>query len=184
MVKYLFIFACCFSALAQETFVQPGLLRATATISPAWGVATGPNNIYLNGELEAFLTNRNSIRGDVFALVGTESAWENLRHNHSLLIGPAWHLTRHRWDLFSGFEMGITYTSFVNPTPTTFHKSSIHPAFSGLVGVHYYVHSYFHFFATVRYLHNLYRGHMAGTQNWSELVLSAGLGFQIQTKRK
>ncbi len=183
MVKYLFIVFFSFASFSQETFVKPGLVRAIATISPSLGLAEGPNNIYLNGELEVFFNSQNSIRGDVFALVGTEESWKNLKHNHYLMTGPSWHLARNRWDLFAGFETGIVYTSYVNVFANTYHRDQISGVYSGVVGAQFYVHDYFHFFVSTRYIHNLYRGYMTGTKNLSELTLSAGLGFQIQTKK-
>ena len=45
-------------------FVRKGLLKATGTISPSLMLNHKINNIYLSGELEYFLENKISVRGD------------------------------------------------------------------------------------------------------------------------
>ena len=73
MVKIKFIFtsllffiSIIFLAQENEAFVRKGLLKATATISPSFMLNRNINNIYVSGELECFLENKVSVRGDCF----------------------------------------------------------------------------------------------------------------------
>jgi hypothetical protein len=50
-------------------------------------------------------------------------------------------------------------------------------------GVSYYVWKYFHFFADLTYVNSTLRGTSFGSHKMDELILSAGLGFQINVKK-
>ncbi len=52
------------SALADSTFVQPRLIRATATLAPGYTLKAPTTSFYLHGYLEYFPEQRISLRGD------------------------------------------------------------------------------------------------------------------------
>jgi hypothetical protein len=171
-----------FTSIAQP-YVQKGLIRATATLSPSIGVALGPNNVYLSGELEGFLNSKNSLRGDVFALVGTLEDSQVFHSNHHLMVGPQWHTGSNRFDAFVGFQGGISATQYYNFNQAEFHDLGFAPCFSLNAGLAYYVFDYFHFFANARYLSTKYSATSLGGQRLDELIFSAGLGFHLKVKK-
>lgn len=179
----LFICFVCLSSFAQ-TYVQKGLIRATATLSPSLGVDKSPNNVYLSGELEGFLNSKHSLRGDVFALVGTLEDIQIFKSNHHLMVGPQWHTGSNRFDAFIGFQSGISATQYYNFTPITNNRLGFAPCFSINSGISYYVFDYFHFFANVRYLYTKYSASSFAPIRLDEFIFSAGLGFHIKALGK
>lgn len=167
-----------------QPYTRAGLLRATATISPSFSVGTSTNNVYLSGEFEGFLTSNISLRGDILGLVGTLEEKQDWYGNHHLLVGPQFHRSRGIADFYTGFQVGASYLGYQNWNASTFHRDVITPNFAVNAGVTWYVFDYFNFFANARYLHSTYRGYSFGTMHTRELVISAGLGFHIHTKKK
>jgi hypothetical protein len=179
----LFICFACLTSFAQP-YVQKGLIRATSTLSPSLGIAYGPNNVYLSGELEGFLNSKHSLRGDVFALVGTLEDTQIFKSNHHLMVGPQWHTGSNRFDAYIGFQSGISATQYHNFTQTESHRLGFAPCFSINSGITYYVYDYFHFFANVRYLSTKYSATSFDPRHLDELIFSAGLGFHIKALGK
>jgi hypothetical protein len=68
----------------------------------------------------------------------------------------------------------------VDPTA----KLQASPSFAVHVGTTYYVWKIFNFYLDLAYVNSAFRGLDNGTQRTDELILSAGLGFQLQTRTK
>lgn len=162
-----------------------GVFRATATISPSISLSNSFNNIYISGESEYYFESFLSLRGDLFVLAGTLEEKQDLYHHHHLMIGPQFHGQKGIVDFFGGFSMGLNLTSEKNyfPLPDIYNQRSLTPNFSINSGVNFYVFDYFHFFAHARYMMTTYRGHFSGNKRMDELIFSAGLGFQIPSKK-
>jgi hypothetical protein len=189
MVKVIFIIASLgFSHFVrcQDDYIQPGLLKATATISPSSMLNRSVGNVYISGFLEYHLDKRLSLRGESFVFVDGKSktASPNLFIEQGIrtFFGVFYHLNRNNWDQYIGFQPGI---SLIKPLSSVSADASLQaiPSFAMHVGSTYYVWKYFNFFVDLAYVNSVYRELPGGSQRTDELILSAGLGFQIQTKR-
>lgn len=190
MVKFQFLFVLVFCSqmlMSQEDYIQPGLLKATATIAPSVMLNRSVKNIYLSGFLEYHLDKRLSLRGESFFFVNsqTKNASTNFIIGEGMrtYFGAFYHFSKNNWDKYIGFQPGITLIRpvvFVSAAA----KLQASPSFAVHVGSTYYVWKYFNFYVDLAYVNSSYRGLKAGSQRTDELILSTGLGFQIQTKKR
>lgn len=190
MVRVSLIVGCIlqiFISSAQEIYIQPGLLKATATIAPSTMLNRDVSNIYISGFLEYHLDKKLSLRGESFMFIDGKSknATNNLFVGQGMrtYFGVFYHFNKKNWDQYIGFQPGLT---LMKPLETIELDAPFQacPSFAIHAGSTYFVWKYFNFFVDVAYVHSSYRGLATGTAKTDELILSAGLGFQIQTKRK
>jgi len=186
LVFSLFLIVSTFT-FGADNFVRAGLLKTSLTISPGYLLQRNCNNIYLNGESEYFAEDRISLRGDAFFYSGSQTKPELMDINHHVLFGVFYHFPCKQFDFYSGIQPGITiarplppfsYLDYVYP------ETKALPTLSVMTGVTFYLFDYFNFFANVRYIHAKYLAVYYGPIPLDELTISAGLGLQIQTKRK
>ena len=62
-------------------------------------------------------------------------------------------------------------------------KTSVCPSFALTAGTSFYVWKYFHFFANLSYVNSTAHGINGGSMRADELIFSAGLGFNLNTKK-
>src|SRR5688500_4741322 len=94
-----------FTMCAQEKeFKTKGMLKATSTISPGFMLGQTRTNIYLAGELEYFIEEKVSVRGDGFWYLGSQQNPDLLRQNSSVYWGAAYHIKKKRTDFFVGLQ--------------------------------------------------------------------------------
>lgn len=192
MVKIKFIFtsllffvSIIFLAQENDAFVRKGLLKATATISPSFMLNRNINNIYVSGELEYFLENKVSVRGDCFWYRDSQQDIPFLKENSMIFFGALYHFSKKKHDVFIGIQPAAILsqpnmldTSFVN------YPAQINPGISFIAGYTFYVWDYCNFFLNARYLNHKYVGTSKGSIYLDEILLSAGLGFQLHTHKK
>lgn len=173
------------SAQENEAFVRKGLLKATATITPSFMLNRNINNIYVSGELEYFLEKKISVRGDCFWYRDSQQDIPFLKENSMIFFGALYHFSKKKHDLFIGIQPAailsqpnILDTSLVN------YPSQINPGISLIAGYTFYVWNYCNFFINARYLNTKYVGTHIGPIHLDEVILSAGLGFQLHTRKK
>ena len=175
-----------FKSKAQEDYIQPGLLKATATISPSTMLGRSVGNIYLSGFLEYHCDKKLSLRGETFFFIDGHS--KNASNNEFIhqgmrtYFGAFYHWNKNNWDKYLGVQPGIT---LMKPLGTIEVDAPVQasPSFAIHAGSTYFVWKYFNFFVDLAYVHSSYRGLTMGSVNTDELILSAGLGFQIQTTK-
>ncbi len=173
--------------MGQETdnFVRKGLLKATATISPSFMINRNINNIYVSGELEYFLENKISVRGDGLWYRDSQQDIPFLKENSMIFFGALYHFSKKKHDVFIGIQPAAILsqpnmldTSLVN------YPVQINPGISIIAGYTFYVWDYCNFFLNARYLNHKYVGTSKGPVHLDEIILSAGLGFQLHTRKK
>lgn len=172
-------------AQQNDDFIRNGLLKATATISPSFMLNRNINNIYVSGELEYFLENKISVRGDGLWYRDSQQDIPFLKQNSMIFFGALYHFSKKKHDLFIGIQPGAILsqpnmldTSMVN------YPAQINPSISVIAGYTFYVWDYCNFFLNARYLNTKYVGTSKGPLHLDEIILSAGLGFQIHTRKK
>jgi len=176
----------CIYANCQEDYILPGLLKASATISPSSMLGRSVENVYISGFLEYHCDKKLSLRGESFFFVdgnsknGTNN--EFIHQGMRTYFGAFYHWNKNNWDKYLGVQPGITMMRpLVSIEPNAPLQAS--PSFAIHAGSSYFVWKYFHFFVDLAYVHSSYRGLVNGSVNTDEMILSAGLGFQINTKR-
>lgn len=169
----------------NSPFVRKGLLKATATISPSWMLNHPINNIYVSGELEYFLENKISVRGDGFWYRDSQQPIQLLKQNSMIFFGALYHWSKKKHDLFVGLQPAVVFAQpNMSDTSNHIYPLQIDPGISIVAGYTFYVWDYCNFFINARYLNTKYVGTSRGQMPLDELFLSAGLGFQLHTRKK
>jgi hypothetical protein len=169
----------------EPIYFKSGLLKASATISPGRMLQNEANSIYISGFLEYVLDSKYSLRGDVFQFVDANYSNESIlepNFMNRLYFGAFRHFGKKNLKLYTGAQAGATFMQYYHSFDQGY-KISVAPSFSLKAGATFYVWKYFHFFADVTYVNSTTRGLMFGSQRMDELIFSAGLGFQINTKK-
>lgn len=163
---------------AQETeYIRPGMLKASATITPSIMTAREVTNIYTSCFLEYHLDKRLSFRGETFIYVDAQSKIPWFDQGVRTHIGVFYHLNKGNFDTHLGFEPGLAVLK------TTSTKVAAVPSYAVHLGSSFYVWKYFHFFADVAYTRSRMPNRVSN-DNADEILFSAGLGYQIQTKHR
>jgi hypothetical protein len=169
-------------AYNQDSYIQPGLLKASATIAPSKMLNRSVDNIYLSGFLEYHLDKKLSLRGDTYWYVDGQAAKvtdETLSGASRTYFGMFYHANKKNWDNYLGFQSGISLLKFSAISA----KLSISPSFALTAGTTFYVWKYFHFFANLTYVNSTAHGIPGGSRRADELIVSAGLGFQVGNRK-
>lgn len=174
--------------LIKEGYRVPGLLSASATFSPSIMLNRSSNNFYLSGFAEYQLDRKVSLRSDNFYYLNSSEENSFVSDAFRTYFGAFYHLNQkgyENWDVKLGFQPGIVFmrTNEWNNGEVQTSRTIANPSFAMSIGFDYYVWKYFHFFTNVSYLNSKIGGLPSGPQKTDELIFSAGLGFQIKTKR-
>lgn len=165
-------------ARAQEVeYIRPGMLKASATISPSLMTSRDVTNIYTSCFLEYHLDKHLSLRGETFIYVDAQSANVYLNQAFRTHFGVFYHLNKGNFDSHVGFEPGLAVLQSGNTATAAVPSYAVH------LGSSFYVWKYFHFFADVCFVRSTMPNRVSST-NADELLFSAGLGYQIQTKHR
>jgi hypothetical protein len=173
--------------MAQEgpPSVGSGLLRGAAAICPGFLLDGGTENLYINGRLEYFADDRVSFRGEGYRYIDSQQQPAPLVQNSQFAFGPFLHHVHGRLDLAAGFEAGLSLAQpalvsaqgLADPAPL---RAVPNASLCGSLAFN--VWTYMHFFADVRYVHARYNGAPGGPIALDEVMVMAGLGFQLPTK--
>lgn len=170
------------SVAQEEIYIRPGLLKASATIAPGKMLNRTVNTIYLSGFLEYHTDKNISLRGDTYWYIDGAAQKPTdvlLRSASRTYFGAFYHWNLKNWDNYVGFQPGISLLRFSAISP----KISVCPSFALTAGSTFYVWKYFHFFANLTYVNSKAYGLNGGSLRADELIFSAGLGFNVNTKK-
>ncbi len=171
---------------AQDDFPLKNFLRAQGTISPGISLSEKGSNIYLHGDLEYYLENNVSVRGESYFLIGGNHVDQGITE-FTNYFGVVYHFVGNKkFDPYFGFQPGIAVRHYaVNCIDITRVDCPIgytlSPQFSVITGVNFFLNKYLHFFGMMRYIN----GHDASfTVDYpmNELRFSAGLGWNLRLK--
>lgn len=178
----IFFFLLSLLGVAQEkvNIIRPGLIKVMGTISPSKMLGSSGAYFYLHGNLEIYFNKQVSFCGDVYGFSGGIHKNTEFDYNHNLLYGFALHQAHERNDLYIAIQPGCSLTKLKTDTmllKTT--QVGVNPVMSLAIGDNFYVSRFFHFFIQARLIvgEHSYDIH----KNISEMRLSAGLGFNINT---
>ena len=173
-----------------DDIIRKGLLRAQGTISPAWTLADGNTNIYLQGDMEYFASRRVSIKGDMAYFLDTQGDGY-LKMNHSLFFGAQYHFPIKRFDPYIGLHPGASLIQVRNPNVGTSEnpvasvsKMKVAPAISETAGFNFYVWKYIHFLGKVTYVNARHSTEWGTTYALDEFRIAFGLGWNVNVMKK
>lgn len=200
MLKKIIILAfICFSfeVKSQEIsgqYIHKHLVRSTLAIVPGYMFKDNLSNVYINGNVEYYLDNVISFRGDGNYMMGSTGFSEDsigLKNNHSLMLGPVFHFqTKGHFDPYVIAQPGLAYTSSYRQTYVggfidedskiiVNYKERISPVGTVGLGFNYYFQRFAHLFAETRYVYGTHVSNAPSPISLQELRFTFGLGFNL-----
>lgn len=178
----------------SQQFIKRYLVRADGSIEPGMMFKDGFSNVYINGNLEYYIDNIVSVRGDANYMMGStgiNSDSMGLKDNHSILIGTSFHFpTKGHFDPYLIVQPGIAYTSsyrqyYDHGIVDDAHKEK--DVYNGVVspigtvglGFNYYFQRFAHLFLETRYVHGNHLSEAPSSISLDELRITFGLGFNV-----
>lgn len=169
-----------------DDIIRKGLIKAQMTIAPGWTIGQKHTNIFLQGDLEYYITRKVSIKGDVHYFLATQNG-SNMLHNHSLFFGANYHFPIKRFDPYLGLHPGASVIQIRNPIEQdpefelAYSESTLKvaPAVSAVAGFNYYVWKFLHFTGKVTYVHANHPTEWGTNYALNEFRLSFGLGWNV-----
>jgi hypothetical protein len=195
MLKYLFILPllCCISfSFAQQQdgqYIHKHLVRSDASIVSGYMFNENIKNVYLNGNLEYYMDNKVSIRGDANYLLGSNGLSNDsagLKDNSSVMLGAVFHMnSKGYFDSYFILQPGIAYTSSYLQNNSgeqmnrKYYPGVLSPLGSAGVGFNYYFQRFAHLFLETRYIYGQHVSRAPGPLSLQELRITFGLGFNL-----
>lgn len=163
----------------NESYINPGLLSASATLSPAIMLNRSETNYYLSGFLEGRVSKHTAFRGEIHYMLGNSNT-KFLRNSLRTSFGMQYGIPIKNFEIHFGFAPGCALIqSYQNPTKTEFI-----PSFQLNLGVRYYVWKYFHFFSNFSYFNSKMNTLVSVNARADELFFTVGLGYNFQVLKK
>lgn len=190
MIAVVFLFLAFGISAQEEIYKGANTLEASATIAPSWMLNRNESNYYINGYAEFHLTEHFSFRGDTYFFVDSDQDASFFTSASRTYFGVFVHSQKKNWDRYMGFQPGIAlltknpYSDGIQTLLPIETHLSVMPSMALTAGTSFYVWKYFNFFANLTYVHSKLSGVGGGPYMADELILTAGLGFQINCSRK
>lgn len=176
-----FVGLCCLSVFGQEktTYINPGLLSASTTLSPSVMLNRSEINYYVTGFLEGRVHKNISLRGEMHYMLGNADT-KFLKNNLRTTFGIQYGIPFGNFEVHGGFAPGFAIMkSNFNVSNTEFV-----PSVQLNVGARFYVWKYFHFFSNFSYIHSKMNNLNRVNGMADEFMISVGLGFNFQVLKK
>jgi len=165
------------------------VLMLQATICPGRMFYHGGMwNSYFNSTLEWCFDNRVSIRANGFYFFSTQGNYRPFKMNHSLMLGAFYHFPKRKLDYYFGVEPGAAlvqqYAYKFNGDSIANPQVKVSPLITVSTGINYFFWKYMNIFAAIKFVHGTYIPPYGNSIPLDELRISAGIGWQVQFKRK
>ena len=192
IIKIMLILVLPLFAVAQQKDTTASLSKMVivqATISPGYMFHNGGMwNSYFHSTLEWCFDKRVSIRADGSYFFTTQGDFHPFKMNHSLLLGAFYHFPYKKGDFYFGLQPGA---ACVKQNPYTYNDSTITnprlkviPIMTAAIGANYFFWKYMNLFAAVKFVHGTYIPQYEHAIPLNEIRISAGIGWQIQFKKR
>lgn len=180
-VRILFVF-CLFGSTVlgqRPSYINPGLISASTTLSPAIMLNRSEANYYVTGFLEGRIHKRISFRGELHYMLGNAND-KFLKNNLRSTFGIQYGIPFGNFELHAGFAPGFSIMqSNFNSSNTEFV-----PSVQFNFGARFYVWKFFHFFTNISYIHSKMNNLDRISGMSDELMFSVGLGLNFQVLKK
>lgn len=175
-----------FAVMITPPFRYEGVFSASATYAPGFMLNRDQTNFHLNAFGEYHINRKVSVKSDSYWFLNSPNEKTNELQMLRSHFGLFYHFNKNyysNWDFKIGAMPGMTYSRQVESVGDAGYvrMKSFAPSVSIAAGFDYYVWKYFHFFSQVSYVNSTARGLLHGSQRMDEIIVSAGLGFQIPT---
>lgn len=164
------------AAQQVESGERQGLLQATGTLYPGWMLNHPVRNNYAGGHFAYYVDDHYSFRGEFLGYVDAQTDEKYIKKHLQIQAGFGRHFPMKRWDPFIYAQMGLAGIELQGST-----NAYLRPNVGLVAGTHYNVSRFFYFYAECEFIHMKDPERM---NNLDQLLVTAGLGFQISTKRK
>lgn len=177
-----------FSQETMEQYIHKGLFCVRGSIS--FGKMTGlnANNIFLEGDIEYYVDDNISLRGDAYFFMGSFNSDNPFKIHHSIFTGVLYHFkTKNHFDPYIGIEPGINLAQATDicmgqpclqVLPAVAPEKAASPLLSPIVGFNFFGNKWFHISASARYVLGTFSDNY-NTASLGEFRFSFGLGFNI-----
>ena len=190
MVRMLIISMCLFSLMGnaqQEKYIRGGLIRSTLTYSPSFMLNNTTMNYYLTGLLEGFISKNLSVRSEAHYLLASTNGTGSTFFKNSIKasLGIQLHKNINNFDTYIGFLPSFSFGQLNAELDSKGkHPNQFEPSFAIKAGMTVYVWKFFNFFAEATYYNTTFVGLDRINGRADELMISAGLAFNINTVKK
>jgi hypothetical protein len=179
-VFYTLIFLFCLPVYSQkQSYIKPGLLSASATLSPSIMLNRSETNYYITGFLEGRIHKSISLRGEMHYMLGNADT-KFLKNNLRTTFGIQYGIPFGNFELHAGFAPGFSVMQSYFKTSNT----EFVPSVQLNIGARFYVWKVFHFFSNFSYIHSRLNNLDRVNGMADEFMISAGLGFNFQVLKK
>lgn len=163
----------------KETYINPGLLSFSGTLSPSVMLNRSEVNYYVTGFLEGRVHKNVSLRGESHYMLGNANT-KFLKNNFRTTLGIQYGIPFGNFELHAGLAPGFSVMqSNFNASNTEFV-----PSVQLNFGLRFYVWKVFHFFSNFSYIHSRMNNLDRVNGMADEFMISAGLGFNFQVLKK
>lgn len=164
------------SAQQLELGERQGLLQATGSLYPSVMLNHAVRNNYAGGHFAYYVDDHYSFRGEFLGYVDAQTDEKYIKKHLQVQAGFGRHFPVKRWDPFVYGQMGLAAIQLQGST-----ESYLRPNVGLVAGAHYNVSHFFYFYAECAFTHMKDPERM---NNLDQLLVTAGLGFQLPTKKK
>jgi len=180
-----------FAQYEKKQFIRKHLIRADASIVSGYMYRSAIKNVHVNGNLEYYVDNTLSIRGDANYLLGSNGISDSMGfiHNHSIMLGPVFHFkTKGHFDPYFILQPGIAYTQSYkqrftedldNADGRTNYTAVLSPLGTAGLGFNYYFQRFAHLFLETRYVYGQHLAQAPHPLSLEEVRITFGLGFNV-----
>lgn len=180
IVFYTLIFLFCLPVFGQkQSYINPGLLSASTTLSPSIMLNRSEINYYVTGFLEGRVHKSISLRGEMHYMLGNADT-KFLKNNLRTTFGIQYGIPFGNFELHTGFAPGFSVMQSYFDTSNT----EFVPSVQLNIGARFYVWKVFHFFSNFSYIHSRMNNLDRVNGMADEFMISVGLGFNFQVLKK
>lgn len=181
-----------FIVLSQDTerVIRKGLCAGKGTLAIGKPYGYEGTNMYVSGNLQYYLENNISFRGEIWLFLGTDGEEELFKQNSTLFTNFNYHLTtKNNIDPYIGIGPGVSWTQLKEPdhimlvdNSSSSYSGTASPVASITAGINYYT-KWAHLFIEAKYVHGIHLSDVPSV-SLNELRIAFGFGFNINTIKK
>ena len=181
--------------LAQENerIIRKGLVGGKGTLAMGSPVNYEGTNMYVSGNLQYYVADNISYRGEVWFFLGSDGDKNLFKQNSTLFTNFNYHIkTKNNIDPYIGIGPGFSWTQLKEPesillvpdnnTPISSYSATISPVGSLTAGINYY-NKWAHLFIEAKYVHGVHLSDIPGV-SLNELRIAFGFGWNLNTIKK
>lgn len=166
------------SASAQEN--KSGMLKFNLGLGQSYMLQNDGKPLFLDGYLEYFPENRISIKGSCNQVLAERNDVLTFKNYTGILFGAYYHFGQGMSDFAFGVQPGVVFIQPAQEFLATEFSKDISPSLtiSTLYTLHFNKH--FNFYLSASYNRIFYRGAENGSIDFSNIMLSGGLAYQLR----